>query len=359
MARKGGKDRGLLRKISADGKGRWYVRIWIEGKEKRLGPFERKTDAKLMYHKIKTEQAEGRFFPERYNKNGTIPAEAWIDEYCDRLATSGKTRSTIRDERYYAHWWKLKLRGKRLAEITPSLLDSIKGQLRSEGKAPQTVHHYLKFLRHVLNVAIREGRLSSNPFSRITMPKVSQGRTRFLTIEEEAKLLEALGPHAYLARLAILTGLRKTELFSLTWNQINLQQRLITLPRTKSGHVQYVPLNSEAAEIFANLQTTQRSKWVFPSKNPLRHINSYNFYGRVFLPAVRRAGLEGVTWHSLRHTFASRLAMSGQSPSTIAALLRHSSLDLVQRYAHLSPNHLQQAIEQVSAFGKKQTSSSN
>ena len=77
-----------------------------------------------------------------------------------------------------------------------------------------------------------------------------------------------------------------------------------------------------------------------------------NFYGRIYLPAVKLAGLEGVTWHTLRHTFASRLAMNGQTPSTIAALLRHSGTNLVARYAHLDPSHLKSAVEGVASFGK-------
>ncbi|MBS0150696.1 MAG: tyrosine-type recombinase/integrase [Nitrospira sp.] len=79
-----------------------------------------------------------------------------------------------------------------------------------------------------------------------------------------------------------------------------------------------------------------------------------NFYGRIYLPAVKRAGLEGVIWHTLRHTFASRLAMSGQTPSTIAALLRHSGVNLVARYAHLDPSHLKSAVEGVASFGKSE-----
>lgn len=73
------------------------------------------------------------------------------------------------------------------------------------------------------------------------------------------------------------------------------------------------------------------------------------------MPALVKAKLTGVTWHTLRHTFASRLAMNGQAPSTIAALLRHSGTDLVVRYAHLSPTHLQRALEGVAGFGKIKT----
>ena len=198
------------------------------------------------------------------------------------------------------------------------------------------------------------GKLEKNPFTQFTMPKTGHGHTRFLTMDEEKRLLEKLRhPYAHWGRLAILTGLRKTEFFSLRWAHVNLEQGFVTLPQTKSGKVQHVPLNTEAQAILRSLPSWQHSTWVFPSKALGTHVDSYNFYGRVFRPAVKAAQLEGVTWHTLRHTFASRLAMNGQSDSTIAALLRHSGTGLVQRYAHLSPTHLKGAVEGVSQFGRE------
>ena len=96
----------------------------------------------------------------------------------------------------------------------------------------------------------------------------------------------------------------------------------------------------------------QSSVWVFPSENLATHEDPRNFYRRYYLPTVTGLGLDGVTWHTLRHTYASRLAMSGATEGTIAALLRHSSTSLVRRYAHLSPSHLQEAVEKVARFGR-------
>ena len=182
---------------------------------------------------------------------------------------------------------------------------------------------------------------------------VRAGKTRFLSIEEEARLCQTIGqPYDAWIRLAILTGLRKSEQFGLRWSDIDLERGLITLPHTKSGAVQYVHVMEEAKEILRSLIPGNSSVWVFPSENPATHQDLDNFYGRVYMRALVKAKLEGVTWHTLRHTFASRLAMNGQSLSTIAALLRHSGTDLVARYAHLSPTHLQGALEGVSGFGK-------
>lgn len=149
--------------------------------------------------------------------------------------------------------------------------------------------------------------------------------------------------------------MRQAEQFSLKWAQVDLTRGMVTLPKTKAGEVQYVRLNEEARQVLQDLTIGNRSIWVFPSETQETHLDPRNFYDRVWIPAVKRAGIDWVTWHDLRHTFASRLAMAGHNDGTIAALLRHSSTALVKRYAHLSPSHLTAAVESVATFGKGRT----
>ncbi|MEO5631444.1 MAG: site-specific integrase [Nitrospiraceae bacterium] len=353
MARAGRKDRGLLSKKDSTGKLMWYVRLYDNGKERRFGAFKNKTEARDFYEKAKQEQKQGQFFPERYQHGGKEFASAVIASYLATLPTSGKKPTTIADERFYAKWWTDRLDGKALHAVTPALLDQAMADLAAKHYAPQTIVHYLKFLRHVFRWAIGRSLIEKSPFASVKLPTVRAGKTRFLSIEEETKLCQAIGqPYDAWVRLAILTGLRKSEQFGLRWADIDLERGLITLPDTKSGAVQYVHLMEEAKAILSRLIPGNTSVWVFPSENPETHLDPDNFYGRLYLPALEGATLEGVTWHTLRHTFASRLAMNGQSPSTIAALLRHSGTDLVARYAHLSPTHLHGALEGVSGFGK-------
>lgn len=217
----------------------------------------------------------------------------------------------------------------------------------------------------MLNKAVRDNKLASNPVSRIKMFREPAGRLRFLSPEEEQELCTAVSPEfAPWVRLFILTGMRQVEQFSLRCEHVDFERGLITLPATKAGGVQYVKLNGEAKLILRELDTTAakahavaeaeaipgkrktspvRPPWVFPSENPETHVDPRNFYRRVYLPKVKELGMDGVTWHTLRHTFASRLAMSGVTEGTVAALLQHSSTALVRRYAHLSPSHLQEA----------------
>jgi integrase len=112
------------------------------------------------------------------------------------------------------------------------------------------------------------------------------------------------------------------------------------------GKVQCVRLNEEAKAILSRRQIQEIdrnvvSPYVYPSETLATPLDQRNFYARVFRPAVLTAKLDGdgVGQHTLRHTFASRLAMSGQTKGTIATLLRHSTTTLVRRDAHLSPFH--------------------
>jgi integrase len=353
MARAGRKDRGLLAKKDSTGKTVWHVRLYHEGKDRRFGSFNNKTEARDFYEKAKQEQKQGRFFPERYRHGGREAAAVVIASYLLTLPTSGKTPSTIAVENYYGKWWTDRLTGKALHAVTTAMLDQAMADLSTAKKAPQTILHYMKFLRHVFRWAIGRGVIEKSPFASVKLPTVRAGKTRFLSIEEEAQLCKAVGqPYDSWIRLAILTGMRKSEQFGLRWADIDLERGLITLPHTKSGTVQYVHLTEEAKAILGGLIAGNTSVWVFPSENPDTHLDHRNFYARVYQPALVTAKLPGVTWHTLRHTFASRLAMNGQAPSTIATLLRHSGTDLVSRYAHLSPAHLQGALEGVSGFGK-------
>lgn len=361
MARKGRVDRGLVSKEDAVGKVTWWVRLYHGGKERRLGSFPNKTKAREFYEKRKMEQKEGRFFPERYQIGGHDLVEAMIAQYLPALMT----KKTPEDEWFFAQWWSKWFKEQRLNTITPVSLEGARQYLLNRGLTPQRGNRYTAWLRKVLNLAVRDGKLASNPVTKVKAFKEPKGRTRFLTVDEEEKLMNALGPvYAPWARLAILTGLRQKEQFSLRWVDVDLKQGLITLPATKTGDVQYVPLSEDAKAILHDMDAKaavaeaeaiayekKRSKWVFPSGNPETHIDPDNFMDK-FREAVRQSGIDWVTWHELRHTFASRLAMSGANLSTIAALLRHSTTALVKRYAHLSSSYSKTAVDQVATFGK-------
>ncbi len=247
----------------------------------------------------------------------------------------------------YGWWWKKIGVKKRLDEITTGDLERLQSRLLNKGKkAMSTINRYFAFLKHQYNLALRDEKVEKNPVVGVKFFKETYGRLRFLTQGEEQKLKEKMVPSEWqFIAFALNTGLRQSEQFRLRWECIDLDNKVLTIPRSKSGETRHVQLNEEAVGILRGLSSWMTSPWVFPSKNPATPLNAQNFYHRVFLPALTRAEIDGVVWHTLRHTFASRLVMAGVDLRTVQELMGHKSIEMTLRYSHLSPGHLHSAVE--------------
>jgi integrase len=140
--------------------------------------------------------------------------------------------------------------------------------------------------------------------------------------------------------------MRASEQFSLKWSQVDLERKILTLPKTKNGAVRHIPINSVAASAFAGLRAKGNgSEDVFPSKRKdgAALVSARGW----FKPALRDAGIKSFTWHCLRHTFASRLVMAGVDIRTVGELLGHKTLAMTMRYAHLAPAHNAAAVDKL------------
>jgi integrase len=158
--------------------------------------------------------------------------------------------------------------------------------------------------------------------------------------------------------VGIHAGLRvRSEAFSLSWANVDLGRGLVTVQGAfaKTGKTRTVPLNRTLREALATLKKTASGEHVFTRRDgkPLRALRT------VFMKACARAKLADVTPHVLRHTFASRLAMAGVDLRTIQELGGWRSLKMVERYAHLSPNHKAEAVERLVQFGYSITGASH
>ena len=153
-----------------------------------------------------------------------------------------RTRYTA--EEIICHLWTVEIEaGKRLNTITVKALEEARQTLlatvvlkaKEKGDThkymtPQRVNRYMARLRHLLNGVVREGKLASNPVLKLAMYKEPKGKTRFLSMEDEKRLLEKLGPiYGPWTRLAILTGLRQSEQFRLQWKDVDLERGMLTL----------------------------------------------------------------------------------------------------------------------------------
>jgi integrase len=214
-------------------------------------------------------------------------------------------------------------------------------------------------MRHAFNLAIREWEwLKDNPVARVSKDKVDNARDRWLTIEEDARLLEASVLHAtgernvkiprYWAKDIILfalnTGKRQDEILSLRWPDVDLFRKTVAITRSKNGEKRTVPMNERVFGLLKEKARVRdiRSDFIFVSEAGTK-IHARNLR-RAFYLALERSGIEDFRFHDLRHTFASHLVMSGVDITTVSHLLGHRSLTMTLRYAHLSPGHLVKAV---------------
>ena len=145
--------------------------------------------------------------------------------------------------------------------------------------------------------------------------------------------------------MAVTTGMRREELLSLKWEQVNLERREVRLTVTKSKRPRVVPLSDRAVAIFvAAAPDDQGSLYVFT--NPETR-DRYRNISRGFRSACRRAGLEDMRFHDLRHTFGSWAVQSGADLYRISRILGHASLQMTSRYAHLATEHLHEVVKKM------------
>ncbi len=207
---------------------------------------------------------------------------------------------------------------------------------------PATINRELVFLSGIFSEAERRGYVERNPVRGIAHLPERNDKLRWLTVEEEGKLL-AYCP-AFLrpiVLLAIHTGMRRGEILNLKRVDLNFTDGLIRVADTKNHKARYIPMNVKAREVLD--QTVEVLGVPFVFVNPETE-DCYVDTTHAFLRACRRAGVEGLRFHDLRHTFASRLAQAGVPLNNIRELMGHGSMQMVLRYAHLSPNCLRDAV---------------
>jgi len=144
--------------------------------------------------------------------------------------------------------------------------------------------------------------------------------------------------------LALNTGLRLSEMYGLTWENVNVSRKVLTIPRSKNGEARHVPLNATAVTVLLELlkRGDGTGRVIRNAKGlPLSDPRYW------FEPSLRAAEIRDFSWHCLRHTFASRLVMSGVDLRTVQELLGHKSIAMTVRYSHLSPTHTLAAVERL------------
>ncbi len=210
-------------------------------------------------------------------------------------------------------------------------------------------------MKRAFNLAIREWEwCDKNPVARVSLERLDNKRDRWLTFEEEEKLLQACP--AWLRELVLFglnTGMRLGEILSLTWKGVDLFRKTATVFRSKNNERRTIPLNESALELLKAKGKVRsiRTDLVFHTKthNAIDECN----VGRAFRIALRRAGIQDFRFHDLRHTFATRIVQAGKDLYKVQVLLGHKTPIMTQRYAHHYPESLRDGVEVLDKMKKE------
>ncbi|GGI92311.1 tyrosine-type recombinase/integrase [Legionella impletisoli] len=351
----------IEKRTSKEGKISYRVKVRLKGYPTQTATFDRKTDARKWVQQTESAMREGRHFKTSEAKRHTL-SEA-IERYISDVIPT-KPKST-RNQVGQLKWWQKNIGDYTLADITPALIGQYRDKLaktpsqRNDSLSPATINRYLAVLSHLFTIAMKEwGWVEENPLRKVTKPKESNGRVRFLDDHERALFLseckKSESPYLYIAAvLALSTGGRRMEIMGLRWKDVDLNRGVITLHETKNGERRVLPLAGHALELMKEHSKLRHVNcdFVFPSHNLKKPIDLRT----PFETALKRAGITDFRWHDLRHSCASYLAMNGASLAEIAEILGHKTLQMVKRYAHLSDAHTSKVVANMNnkIFGEK------
>jgi integrase len=297
-----------------------------------------------------------------------------------------KSRAGRDDNYLYKNHLETEFQNKRADEITNFDLERLKGKLKKKGArkdeskkkglSPASIKHCLVLIRQIYNKALLWGLYSGqNPVRGVKMPTVENQRERFLSHEEAKLLLTTLHDRSKtlhdMALMALHCGLRAGEIFNLKGQDIDFNNRLINIADPKNKHARKAFMTNDVFSMLSGRKAASPGEYIFikkrrsPPENEgtIREIKATNKQDKdnnrkveavsaVFRKIVNKLGFNDsitdprqiVTFHSLRHTFASWLALQGETQLTIKELLGHRSLNMTERYSHLIPDHKRRAI---------------
>lgn len=321
----------------------WWMYFTYQGQQvrKSTGTADRRL-ADAILSKVKVQIIEGQYFEKAVAQSHTFTE--LMDRY-EREHVLRKLRH--RGVKGYMNNLRAFFGDRTLADITPKLIVAYKNKRYEDGKAPATINRELANLKKAFNLALREWEwCHQNPVTRVSMEKENNKRDRWLSEDEESRLLTACAPWLHdLVTFALHTGMRMGEILELTWRGVDFTRRTVTVLRSKNGERRTIPVNETVLRVLKEKTKVRSlaSDLVFCSKafTPMEsgHLR------RSFRLALSKAKIEEFHFHDLRHTFATRLVQAGIDLYKVQQLLGHKSPIMTQRYAHHYPESLRDGVE--------------
>jgi integrase len=321
-------------------KNKWQARVRRNGQPSITKTFLIKQDAEKWARSIEIEIDRGTYINTDYAQK-TLFKEI-LQKHLDDVAPQMRSADNqiIRVKKLMKH----PIAEINMAHLSPKHMADYRDE-RLKVIKPNTVIRELAVISSIINHARREWGLNIiNPVTMIKKPSSTPGRNRILNDIEINRILNVLKNTrgtfhnnfmAPLVEFAIETAMRRSELTSLRWENVNLISRVAYLPLTKNGDSRHVPLSSKAISILNKLPRTIDGR-VFPLKTNSVSLN--------FLRASRKVGIPNIHFHDLRHIALTRMSSKISNVLELAAISGHRELKMLQRYTHIKAEDLVQKL---------------
>jgi len=337
----------------------WWMRFNHEGKQiRRSTETSDRRLAEKIFAKAQTLAIEGKWFEKGIGEDMML--KDLFDKYIEEHSVSNKAERTVIQDRGIARDMLEFFGNIRIVELAPSRISSYKAHLKAKGLKAATINIHRGFLNHAFKKAVREWEwVKDNPVEKIARERVRNARDRWLTEEEQERLLKAcviyaIGkenvqiPHYWLQEIVLFdlnTGMRMDEILSLEWPHVDLFRKTVTIMKSKNGDKRTIPLNKTAFELLKEKAKVRhiKTKYVFASEAGTK-IDHRNLR-RAFYNALEKAKITDFRFHDLRHTFATRLAQAGVDIYKLSKILGHRSITMTMRYSHHYPESLRDGVE--------------
>jgi integrase len=231
--------------------------------------------------------------------------------------------------------------------ITKGLVRRYREKRHSEKQLTETtVNRDIECLRHLLYWAVDEGILAANPIARIRLERERRKKKPVLSLTEEAQLLAAAAPHLRAITIfALDTGMRRGEILSQTWEDVDFDRRLlnVTHSKTPEGEAREIPLTERVLNLLSGQEKSSGLIFTFEGK-PISSLKTG------WKAAIRRAGIRYIRFHYLRHTFNTRLLELSVPREVRMALLGHTFGDTHESYEHVELPMKREAIRKLEAW---------
>ena len=331
--------------------GVWWACIRHNGRkiQKSLETSDRRL-AKSIEAKIRTEIIEGSYFeiPIGHDKTFIQLMDKFMKEHAPKVSDSMQRSYSSSLKHLIPFFGNLTL-----LSVSRKKISGYKVLRKDEGARPATINRELAMVSKAFTLALEDWELingNDKPFSKMQYEKENNERDRWLTEDEEKRLL-GNSPRwlREIISFALNTGLRQGELLSLEWNRVDLFRKTILIQRTKNGKPKTVPLNRSAMDVIARKleEKVRRLKndFVFVGSHGTK-IDRHNLR-RAFNNSVRKAEIADFKFHDLRHCFCTKLAQRGVDIYKIAKLAGHEDIRMTQRYSHHCPESLRDGVEML------------